>query len=115
MISNKTIIRILNEHHYKPLAVTFFECHPSKRLKNSNKIPYAASIEWIRFKNAYKVGTPNPVLVRIIPTSRLFYPHSKNKIAACVKPMYGPFNDLQSIAEFMIFYHVMVSIGTFLQ
>ncbi|KAG1664667.1 Vacuolar protein sorting-associated protein 4B [Nymphon striatum] len=62
VISNKTIIRILNEHHYKPLAVTFFECHPSDRLKDSNKIPYAASIEWIRFKDSDKVGTPNPVL-----------------------------------------------------
>ncbi|KAG1649393.1 Vacuolar protein sorting-associated protein 4B [Nymphon striatum] len=107
VISNKTIIRILNEHHYKPLAVTFFECHPSDRLKDSNKIPYAASIEWIRFKDSDKVGTPNPVLVRIIPTSLLYYPQSKHKIVACIKPMYGPFNDLQSIAEYMIYYHVM--------
>lgn len=80
-------------------------------MENDTRKPYAASIEWIRYKDSHRIGPPNPIMVR--HTSHLPWNgvKSEGKAVACIKPMYGPYDDLRSVVEFMAFYHIMVSTG----
>ena len=87
------------------------------------KLKYVG-VHFLCFPPSEKQTGRSPYAVSVLPKSQSNYPHKlirvqnlnkyKNTTTICVRPLYGPYNDKLLIAQFIIYYHRILSINNFI-